>query len=305
MVPSSSSTNGTFRQLYERLRPIFDDLIGYLYLLYWWILFAFRLRVAPITAYAIAALVSLELFGVPIHVLVDHVFVGRDAWLKDVFLATLFGCAVTMVYHHHRLRKRVERHQILLASIRSVVVEGAADMIRARSRRSELDFIRQNLQALVRAIQIENTLTPTFSATVLFQAQVGGPFQILDQTPMGMHSLPNNELPELSAAGKCCEEPNSLLYIPWTKISHGLRIQADQSHLPRFRDVHIVDRAFVNGIGWSLVPIRCLACIQIPTRSKVHRYVLALNADKGNCLGELDFHALQVMAGLIGLGIHR
>lgn len=295
------------------LKRRFQPVPGWLYLLWWCAGFAFRLRVAPLAAYVIGFVALIEVLSVPLHHIFEYipkVSVNQGTYLS----AALFLCAATMVYHHHRITVRVQRHQVLLLTLRDAMLQGD-DLARAgHGEENVRKFVVNTLEAVVAALSVGNSRKPDLDAVLLIREHSPDCLRIYEQSPEDSYKLPLTGLGLNSAAGRTLIslQPESVLYVPRTGMQHAIVVAPEERRLPRYRSLTLMDGAYeyVNGVE-SRRPLGCLACIQIPAlstasrRTQAHRhFVLCIGADKPNCLGELDWHAMQLVAAIIGRALN-
>lgn len=192
-----------------------------------------------------------------------------------------------------------------------MAIEGAEKLASAKNGISSDGFYERALEALTFSLAQFNHDGPTFDAAILRLSDDGKSFEMYCQYPIGKFVMPTGGLPrDKSAAGKVLEEKDqlSIVYLPRTSVVHGicLRVGGVAMELPRYTNFRVVDWAFkCLDEKREYRPIS-LACIQLPTgNSRGTEYVLCLGADRPNCMGELDFHALQVTASIISMALSK
>ena len=310
-----------FVVLQSRIAQYGQKLLGYLYLAYWWIQYAFRLRVAPKFAYVVATLSGYEILDSILHQVVDRLHdkgnplaVKVVTWIANhqirfldsdsrvLFWASIIAIPVTvlMVYHHHRIQRRVERHDILLSSLRDVTDEASKIATLSHTDMAEKDFLRRVLQALTFSLEKHNSYKPLISATILWRSSEAEGFKLLKQFPDDMYVFPPEGLPPRSAADAAVDpQSRGIIYVPWTKFQNGVRVATVESVTPRYSQMDLLDDVF-KPMNMENQPV-CHASIEISTGDKNTQYVLCLDANKRSCMGSLEFRALEVVASIIGL----
>lgn len=279
------------------------DSYSYLYISLWSYWFYFRQVVlGRVTPFVLLFLFGLDMIGPVAHI---APFAERRKLLID--FALLFVAAV-LVWHHHRLQRRIERLQIVLTST-MVILDELGDIKKKpageQARRSAVTSI---LDAFVFALE-KHYPNQNVAASVVISESSGEPFKIFAQDPR----LPFNDRVTLhhaeSAAGcTAIQAAGTLIYVPRTKFVHAARIGAIgvPSKSPIFRKVRIVPNAFQSRPE-DPSHLCSLLCVKIPIRGNVgaKTAILCLSRSKPDGMGDLEFHVIKLAAVLVGIAIGR
>ena len=305
-------------ELRAQIWQLWEKLGAYGYMLGWCLSYSFRLHVAPYLAYVVGMFSLFEVGETLLHLAVGRL-TGQTStaaiWLsihtmgllkesgRTMFWLSLISIPVTlsMVYHHHLMLRRVERHNILLSSLRDVAVEAMRLATSSHATAAEAELLRRILQALTFSLEKANPKSPKLDATVLLRHKTTDNFGLLLQYPDNTYNFPPQGLPSGSAADEALKaESKGVIYVPFTKVQHGILLTAVETVTPRYSRMSLLSNVF-KPLQTGYVPL-CHACVQIPTNpNEQSRYVLSLDADKRSCMGQLEFHALQVVASFVGM----
>jgi hypothetical protein len=305
-------------ELRSQIWQLWEKLVAYAYMLGWCLSYSFRLHVAPYLAYVVGIFSLFEVGETLLHLAVGHRLGERGTvavWLsshmtgllnergRTMFWLSLISIPVTlsMVYHHHRMLRRVERHNILLSSLRDVAVEAMRLATSSHAIAAEAELLRRILQALTFSLERANPKTPKLDATVVWRHETTDNFRLFLQYPDNTYNFPPEGLPLGSAADEALKaESKGVVYVPFTSVRHGVLLTAVETVTPRYSRMSLLSNVF-KPLEAGYVPL-CHACVQIPTNpNEQSRYVLSLDADKRSCMGQLEFHALQVVASFVGM----
>jgi hypothetical protein len=218
------------------------------------------------------------------------------AW-KLIFAVTLFVVVVMLSINHRRLTVRLQRHDVILSSIRLLLEEGVLD---DRDGVSPHDRVAKVLTALVSSIEYGRRGN-RMNATVMIRSATDRKFRIAAQDS---HRKFDSELSldgNCSVAGRAATgPPEVVIYVPNTRFVHGVQIDLLKTFPKReyFRATEIVAGAFewLDATNQSLV--RSLVCMRVPTSTGLDT-VLCVSGQRTNSLGYLELSAIKVAAGLV------
>lgn len=326
--PGESSWAG---KLTNRLKFFGWRLLGYLYLLWWCVSFALRKWVAPYLAYVVAALSFTEV-AIAFAEELDasfHRMYDRAAWIPPApkaldklchatfatlglgskallgFSIITIGLAALMAWHHNRLERRLESYHVLLSSLRRLLVVGMRLVVKSSGSEQHGKFME-------RALQMLTSLRPQgvrLAATILKKgSEPTAPFELYGQYPSDTYRWPETGLPQKSAAGKALSVDNpgddlqSIVYIPWTKFPHGVRIWSDESGSPGYNKLDIIEDVYTPLSDQCGERPLSLVCVEVPAKvGSGCRFVLCLDSNKSSFFREVHFQALQAVASAIGM----
>lgn len=303
------------RVLFTTIRVSLPEILGAAYIWWWDKQFNIRQRLGVWAGWGLVLLIVIEVcVGPALHLMPIEQLSRRTRQIIEI---ALLICAITVVLHHWRLEKRLERHRNLVDAVRKLAVMAAATG-RQNSNESFEKFVSSVLYCLAFLVEEQNIRHPCACAAMLFRIKPGEPFRIFEQSPC---RYPSNLLIDgaRSAAAKAATYlPEETLYIPWTRLRHGVKITSVQGE-PEER---VVQRRTKSEAGAMLIDDRKNSPDFLPSSDRLARRslllsrvpveapaesqytqsvaVLCVETNKRACLGELDFHAIQVMGVLIG-----
>ena len=185
--------------------------------------------------------------------------------------AILFVAALVTLWHHHRLRIRIERHQGVLASMRFLCSEALTHCSRHADPEERIrvsgEFIHDILYALI--VSLEHKRKVGMMNASLVARRTGGPFKILDQFPSGTFLASTSLDPDESAAAiAAAQTRNSLVYIPSTRYVHGILMAFEKTYpigeKSGFMTARIIENAFQSiDRDHEKKVLRSLICTQI------------------------------------------
>jgi hypothetical protein len=285
------------------------EAFSYLYVVYWSYKFYVRLRVIG----RVLPILLLLFFAADLVSPITHIFPWETVgwaksvphWVKITAVCLLSLIAGSLVYHHHRLQVRIERHNVLLTSIMvltstSIEVNDAAGSLEAAS--AILDGF---------AFALRHARKGIVNASIMCQSSPTEDFWLVAQDRDGAFDKKVSLDAQRSAAGAAASEsPGSLIYVPATRFLHAVRMASESGVLNNpaiFRTTRIIPGAFEHLDGFYDPRImRSLICVRLPLEGGAaggHRAVLCLSSSKQDAFGDLDFHAAKVAASLIALAV--
>jgi len=253
-----------------------------------------------------------------------------EPWLEEATVPERIGIAIIllivagiMVWHHGRLENRIKRHQAIMAMTRVFCVRGL-DYYDPNDEGCALKFIHDTLEGFIYSLEHEREMG-LMNVSLLVRDVPGMEFRILDQYPSGTFPVETRLSPTESAAAiAAAEDGNALVYIPSTRQIHGVRIlfEGDVSEFMPSKSLaatrtRIIENAFqpvdMNSDNKVLQSLLCMGVPnEISPNSRINErlrirpgaaLVLCLGAHERDCMGELDFNAIQVAARLLALGL--
>lgn len=284
-----------------------NQTLSYFYIGWWSYKFYFRQailgRVAPIAL--------LLMFGLDILGPITHVMPITESARTRYFTAfTLLAVAVVLILHHHRLRRRIERLQLVLTS--TMVLLDFQSTRHAGGGRPDGEMKRRHavtqiLDAFVFALE-KNYSGGGVAASVVIRDSQNGPFLMYAQDPRRTFSEHTILDHTRSAAGYTSRElPGTLLYVPRTEYTHAARIGAEGSGGDGhgvFRKARIVPNAF-QACAEDPEHLKSLLCVRVPLRDGPASKCAILCISRKQCdgMGDLEFHAIKLAAALVGLAL--
>jgi hypothetical protein len=234
--------------------------------------------------------------------------------------------AIGLVYHHHRLQVRIERHQVVLGAL-TVVTPDAINFSSVvhiytpeERRRATKEFAHKILEALIFVLEHERA-PGMMNASIVIQESADSPFVIFDQYPPAVFPETIALHPVNSVAGKTLQEPpNTLMYVPCAKFIHAVKLAREATFSPgkkvEYTTTRIVPNVFQPFDKDFPNPhvLQSLLCVRVPTQGTqvsverksagfAYSAVLCLSASKRDYLGELDFNSVQVAASLMTMAL--
>jgi hypothetical protein len=281
-----------------------NQIISYLYIAWWSYKFYFRQAIiGPLAPILLIVLSIVDVVG-PVT---DWLPIAGTERARYAIALSLFLVALVLIWHHHRLMRRIERLQLVLTST-MVLLE---DQSMRRRKKGEGEQRRQHsvtniLDAVVFALE-HHYPDRKVAATVMTRDSEGRPFRIYSQDPRRTFDpgtiLHNTQ----SAAGYTAQEPlGTLLYVPRAKFVHAARIGAERAGAAKeiFRKSSIVPNAF------QICPkdpdhLQSLLCVRVPLPgvSMPECAILCISRGQPNGMGDLEFHTIKVAAALVGLAL--
>jgi len=306
--------------LWSTIQLFLPAILGGVYVWWWDKKFSLRQRLGIWAGWGLLALIFIELgVGPVLDLFIDHF----SSPVKRTLGLALFLCASIVVIHHRRLHKRLERHRNFVDVLRKLAVD-ASLVGKEGSKKKFEEFVSDALRSLVFIVQDQNNRRPCAFAALLYRTGSGEPFRIFDQSPSGRYPRQLKIDGEQSAAAKVADYSHEeTLYIPWTRLRHGVKITSAQNE-PEERvsqrrtksvpgAMHISSGKNAPDFLPSSDPnarrslLLSRVAFEVPGNSPRNSSVaiLCVETNKRACLGELDFHAIQVMGILIGTLLKR
>jgi hypothetical protein len=327
------------RQIIRELSASFQRTIGYFFILIWWCYFKLRIIVVPRLPKVFLTISLLELIillmesHTGLHAWLSpsslaehiddwfHVQIGRVGlvWLVTFSVVSIF-LALFMTWHHDRVTNRVKEHLSLLSVLRQITAE--ATRLVANDRAAATEFVEKVLRMLTEATTKfkgqqsarqfrawrDEAATLRRLAIVLEERQAAGAFRIVARWPQGCYGDLPTKLTQASAAGRVLKKSpdfatrsdfGATIYVPWTKFPHGIRLWVDESKSPYYCRVGFAKDVF-EYVG---DPKPCsMICVECPVESdSASRFVLCLDSNKRWCFSDVDFHAANLVASIIGI----
>lgn len=282
----------------ESISPsVLKAAFSYLYVAVWVYTYWIRTITAPVFRWLLVPLIVVELIGPW-----SDLYSPKESWplaWRIILAVTLFLVALTLSINHRRLDVRLQRHDVILSSIRVLMEEGTLD---DKDASSTVKRIGQVLDALVFSIGYGRKHS-VINATLMMRAHPDNQFRIAVQDSRSKFDLNISLDANRSVAAKVAteERPDIVIYVPNTKFLHGVRIDLLKAFPKRdyFRATEIVPGAFQWIDEANQAVVRSLVCIQVPVTTKNVGAVLCVSDQDTNTLGYLELSAMKVAAGLI------
>jgi hypothetical protein len=299
--------------------PVWRKAVSYLYILYWDRKYFSRVwSISYLIPWLLVILSAAELVGSLLHFV--SFFDESSAPTRIGIASALLAVAGTVVWHHHRLEVRIERHQTIMAMTR-VLCARAVEYYNPADDGCAKKFIHDALEAFVYALERTRGLG-LMNACLVVRDAPGKEFRILEQYPAGTFlSHTRLSCKESAAAIAAAESGNTTVYIPHTKYIHGIRFVFEEDDFmpskPPATTTRIIENAFQSiDPGHERKFLRSLLCMkvpnEIPLNSRVHdrlriapdaTLVLCLGAQQADFMGEIELNSIQVTAKVIGMGL--
>jgi hypothetical protein len=260
--------------------------------------------------------VSSVVHGLDLKIHAVGKWLGLGPWkLLSLAMVPVILGGIT-VWHHSKVIKRLDERGLLLDALREIMA--AAFGHQAISTDESITRAMEILTVTLLAIK-KDSLPPwrkawqtsqlRRDATILKLKAGADHFTPLHQWPS--HPNPpyqeDGKIPLGSAAGVALEkakdqelqgapyrEFKGIVYIPWTRCSNGARLK-----MPQYRRFELLARCYVH-LNLGDEP-RSLICLEIPIHINTDdRYVLCLDSNKRMCFEDIDYHAIHLVANVIG-----
>jgi len=290
--------------------PHVSEKRSYLYVSLWMYWYGFKTDYLGKAVGVVLFVLSVIELGGPL----THLVPEQDMKVRLTTAALLFGTAVLMIWHHHRIEVRTKQYDTLVTSVMLMLEKECAKKSSTPS-----NDVANILDALVFALEFKKREKGFLNASVLLRTvQDGEPFRLFAQD--SSNALPTNVAVDAthSVAGKVVEveqaaikggkdRPRAIVYVPSTEYVHGVLITGEmrQKDQQIFQGTRVVPSAYLPLTGNINEILQCLLCIEIPMEKSECSAVLSLSSRKKDCLGSLDFTAVKVVAALLTQVMNR
>lgn len=313
--------------LVKRPSPV-ENAFSYLFVGAWSLWFwAQTALIAPIAAAVLVLFAIVEIAASALHIfpqfeheitqLVVRLAPSAGSWIQVIF-SLLLGCAVAgLIYHHWRLDIQVNRTNIVLSSMGTLLDEESMRV----SGGSASDRITAILDALVFAVLEHAQSRGQMQASILIQRRPGENFELSYQDKGSDFDSATRLDPYDSAAANLAGqdfECGTLLYIPNTQYRHGIRIfsgptttdRARTSIRKSYRAFEVVPNAFQILDEENQKKVRSLLCVQVPLgpgqgrRSLAGEFaVICLSSNRRGRMRDLEYAAIKYAAAFVSFAL--